>query len=573
MASTYSSNLKIELMATGENSGTWGTITNTNMGTAVEEAIVGYGNPDYLSDANLTLTISNSNATQTARALVLNVTSGLSLTATRELVVPTAQKPYVVQNNTTGSQSILVKTTAGTGITVPNGFSAYLYTDGTNVVQMADFMPVVRFNSLLGNGGTSVTAILDEDNMASDSATALATQQSIKAYVDAQVGSFDTLAEVLAQGNTTGGTDLAVSAGDDITFTATSKAIFGTGGDLEVYHDGSNAYATNTTGSVIVGASGLSVKNAAGTETQITSAENGAVTAYYDNSAKLATTSTGIDVTGDVGGDTLTISGAGSIQGLTVGRGAGAVATNTVVGASALAANTSGNQNIAIGISALTANTTGADNTAIGRLSAFTNTTGNYNTALGSTALAYTTTGSSNTAIGYRALQENTTASENTAVGYQAGYSNTTGTVTAIGKGALYANTTGTQNTAVGLTSLTANTTGTLNAAFGDSSLQDATTADGNTAVGSGAQRFTTTGAGNVSVGRISLFYNTTGASNVAVGKEALFSNTTADNNTAVGYQALTANTTAANNTAVGYAALTANTTGTQNVAVDSHLY
>jgi hypothetical protein len=57
---------------------------------------------------------------------------------------------------------------------------------------------------------------------------------------------------------------------------------------------------------------------------------------------KLATTSTGIDVTGDVGGDTLTISGAGSVQGLTVGRGAGAVATNTAVGASALAANTSG---------------------------------------------------------------------------------------------------------------------------------------------------------------------------------------------------------------------------------------
>jgi hypothetical protein len=149
-----------------------------------------------------------------------------------------------------------------------------------------------------------------------------------------------TLSEVLANGNTTGGTDLAVSAGDDITFTDTSKAIFGTGGDLEVYHDGSNAYATNTTGSVIVGASGLSIKNAAGTETQITSAENGAVTAYYDNSAKLATTATGIDVTGDVGGDTLTISGAGSVQGLTVGRGAGAVATNTAVGASALAANT-----------------------------------------------------------------------------------------------------------------------------------------------------------------------------------------------------------------------------------------
>jgi hypothetical protein len=450
MASTYSSNLKIELMATGENSGTWGTITNTNMGTAVEEAIVGYGNPDYLSDANLTLTISNSNATQTARALVLNVTSGLSLTATRELVVPTAQKPYVVQNNTTGSQSILVKTTAGTGITVPNGFSAYLYTDGTNVVQMADFMPVVRFNSLLGNGGTSVTAILDEDNMASDSATALATQQSIKAYVDAQVGSFDTLAEVLAQGNTTGGTDLAVSAGDDITFTATSnaifadngKAIFGAGSDLQIYHDGSQSYISDIgTGSLRIQAEDFQVRNADGTNVFIyADAPNGAVLLYHNGSSKLATTSTGIDVTGDVGGDTLTISGAGSVQGLTVGRGAGAVATNTAVGASALAANTSGGYNAAFGTSALSLtqggsfntglgwgalalNVSGAQNTAVGQNALYTNT-GDYNTAVGRSALLANTSGGNNVAIGREALIANDTASNNTAVGYQAGYSN-----------------------------------------------------------------------------------------------------------------------------------------------------
>ena len=85
---------------------------------------------------------------------------------------------------------------------------------------------------------TTVTAVLDEDNMASDSATSLATQQSIKAYVDAQVGAFDSLAEVLAVGNTTGGTDLAVSTGDDITFADSSKAIFGAGSDLQIYHDG-----------------------------------------------------------------------------------------------------------------------------------------------------------------------------------------------------------------------------------------------------------------------------------------------------------------------------------------------
>jgi hypothetical protein len=142
MPSSYSSNLKIELQATGENSGTWGTITNTNLGTALEQAIVGYGNPSYASDANLTLTYTDTNAAQAARALVLNVTSAVSLTGTRELVVPTIQKQYIVQNNTTGSQSITVKTSGGTGITVPNGRKAHLYVDGTNVIYMDDFVDI-----------------------------------------------------------------------------------------------------------------------------------------------------------------------------------------------------------------------------------------------------------------------------------------------------------------------------------------------------------------------------------------------------------------------------------------------
>ena len=142
MASTYSTNLKIELQATGENSGTWGTITNTNLGTALEQAIVGYGNPDFATDANLTLTYTDDNAAQAARALVLNVTSTGSLSTTRELIVPTIQKQYIVQNNTSGAQSITVKTSGGTGITVPNGRKAHLYVDGTNVIQMFDFVDI-----------------------------------------------------------------------------------------------------------------------------------------------------------------------------------------------------------------------------------------------------------------------------------------------------------------------------------------------------------------------------------------------------------------------------------------------
>jgi hypothetical protein len=171
MPSSYSTNLKIELQATGENSGTWGTITNTNLGTALEQAIIGYGNPNYLSDANLTLTYTDTNSAQTARALVLNVTSALSLTGTRELVVPTIQKQYIVQNNTTGGQSITVKTSAGTGITVPNGRKAHLYVNGTDVIYMDDFVDI--------NGGTIDGTTIGGSSAAAGTFTTLTTSSTV----------------------------------------------------------------------------------------------------------------------------------------------------------------------------------------------------------------------------------------------------------------------------------------------------------------------------------------------------------------------------------------------------------
>jgi hypothetical protein len=145
--------------------------------------------------------------------------------------------------------------------------------------------------------------------MASDSATAIATQQSIKAYVDSQVGSFDTLAEVLAQGNTTGGTNIAVGTGDDITFADSSKAIFGAGPDLRIYHDGLNSYINDTsgTGNLYIASNQLIINNAANNENMARFTENGAATLYYAGAAKLATTATGIDITGTVTADGLTM--------------------------------------------------------------------------------------------------------------------------------------------------------------------------------------------------------------------------------------------------------------------------
>ena len=291
------------------------------------------------------------------------------------------------------------------------------------------------------------------------------------------------------------------------------------------------------------------------------------------------------------------------VNGVTVGRGAGAVSTNTAVGASALAANTTGNAQIAIGTQALRDNTTGTGNTAVGHQSMIVGN-GSYNAAVGGLALNNLSSGSNNVAVGYQALQANTTASNNTAVGYQAGYGNQTGTGltfvghqagyasasgaqynmgigyqslygatgggttgiynTAVGSyRALYNNTTGSENSAFGMESLLANTTGAYNTAIGKQALASNTTASNNTAVGYQASYLLAGGGDTVAVGRQALYSSTTGSENTAVGSIALYSNTTGNFNVAVGRQALYSNTTASYNTAVGYQAGYGNTTGT----------
>ena len=161
MPSTFSS-LKFEIIGSGEQSNTWGNTTNTNIGTAIEQAVTGMSNPVFASDANLTISLTDAlgPALQVPRALVLDVTSDVPLTATREMVVPTIEKQYLVQNNTSGSQSITVKTAAGTGITVPNGTKMHLYVDGVNVIDAVSHFSALTLGAALpvASGGTGVTS-------------------------------------------------------------------------------------------------------------------------------------------------------------------------------------------------------------------------------------------------------------------------------------------------------------------------------------------------------------------------------------------------------------------------------
>lgn len=149
MASTYSTNLALELMATGDQSGTWGTTTNTNLGTLLEQSISGYVTQAITdgSGANTTITIPNG-TTGVARNMFIEMTGALTFSTTN-LIVPANKKLYFIYNNTTGGFPVTVKVTGLTGVSVPNGRKVILVSNGTDIVE--------AHNAVSGNatvGGT-----------------------------------------------------------------------------------------------------------------------------------------------------------------------------------------------------------------------------------------------------------------------------------------------------------------------------------------------------------------------------------------------------------------------------------
>jgi len=168
MASTYSA-LKIELIGTGEQSGTWGTTTNTNLGdAALGEAITGSADVNFATDADVTITLTDVNTTQAARNLRLNITeSSTGIGSVRNLILGSGcqiEKFYLINNTGTGAKTI--KNTSGTGISVAAGKSALVYNNGTNVVEA-----ITQFNGTIalasgvsgtlpvGNGGTGSSTL------------------------------------------------------------------------------------------------------------------------------------------------------------------------------------------------------------------------------------------------------------------------------------------------------------------------------------------------------------------------------------------------------------------------------
>ena len=131
MPTTYTPILQLALPATGELNGTWGTTVNDNITSMVEQAIAGLATVNTWTAASHTLTTANG-TTSEARCAILQCSGAPGAAAT--VICPTASKVYIIKNSVTGGYAVTLKTSAGTGISVPNGGTALLYCDGTNVV-------------------------------------------------------------------------------------------------------------------------------------------------------------------------------------------------------------------------------------------------------------------------------------------------------------------------------------------------------------------------------------------------------------------------------------------------------
>lgn len=148
--STYSPSLRIELIASGSQSGTWGVTTNNNLGDLIEQAIAGVTTVD-VTGADVTLTALNG-ITDQARSAVLNVTG--SNVVTRNIIIPNNPKVYIVTNNT--SQIVGIKTASGAAFSCAAGTQTTLYCDGSDVVKG----PVnIAYSGALTGGTASFTNV------------------------------------------------------------------------------------------------------------------------------------------------------------------------------------------------------------------------------------------------------------------------------------------------------------------------------------------------------------------------------------------------------------------------------
>ena len=501
MASTYTLNNGIQLIGTGDQSGTWGDTTNVNLqliDTALDGQVLITLSATGTSGAPNDLPITDGTAANSDgrnRLVIFNDGGDLGGNAYVRLTPSDAEKIVYIRNNLTGSTRDLVVFqgiyNASNDYIVKNGNTAIVYFDGAGSGAVAaNVFDSAQFDALTMTGPINA-ATLDLSSTLDVAGTATFTGNA----------SFEGSTKTMAWNSAS--SKLAMDSAVLEWGADTRFAIYRSNTGKTYFKEDVNA----TYGLMFASDGPMTFANAEGgyyNQKRIETIKDGAVELYHNAVKKIETTATGVEVAGKVVATSLEIDGAGAELTLDANFPIGFL-------------------NVGVGLGSLNFSMTGGRNTAVG-----------------SDALSAVTDGNYNTSVGYHSGYAISGGDYNSFLGYYAGSGNS-----------------GFNNTAVGARALDAVSTGISNAAVGTHALGSCT-GSGNVGVGSAAgQNFT--GSNNVAVGQNAATYGGSGTSNVAIGNDSLFGSTltasriNGNYNVAVGYSSLSSTGgTATRNTAIG---------------------
>tara|TARA_R110000824_G_scaffold105121_2_gene248916 strand:- start:1410 stop:2510 length:1101 start_codon:yes stop_codon:yes gene_type:complete len=292
---TYVNNLRLKEIATGDESGTWGTTTNTNLELLGES--FAFGTEAITTNADTHTTTIADGSSDPGRSAILKYTGTLDSTCTITIAPNTVKRVQFIHNGTSGSQSIVISQGSGANVTIPSGYTKLVHLDGAG----SGAAVIDALVSGLGIGGLSYP-IADGSsgqfittNGSGVLSFATVTGTTINNNADNRIitGS--------GSANTLEGEATLTYDGTNLDMGDAKVLRFGASQDLQIQHTGSySSIIDSGTGSLLLGGNNVTIANTALNENMIICVANGAVTLYHDNSAKLATASTGIIVTGDI---------------------------------------------------------------------------------------------------------------------------------------------------------------------------------------------------------------------------------------------------------------------------------
>ena len=340
MASTYGNDLRLEEIGDGEQSGTWGATTNTNL-ELIAEAL-SFGTEAITTNADTHTTTIADGATDPGRSLYLKYTGTLDSACTITIAPNSISKTWYIENGTSGSQSIIISQGSGANVTIKTGQTKIVYSDGAGsgaamaeigtlaVANLAvdtnatisgtlDTSGAVNLNlgtdstsstsgALIVDGGVGIAKKLfvgtDLDVDGTTNLDAVDIDGAVQLDSTLTVGVDDTGYDVKFFGATSGRYMEWDASLDRIFLRDNTKLAIGNAGDLEIYHDAGNSILLdNGTGNLKL------YSNGAGVDIQKSDGENmarfitdGSVELYHNNVKRLETTATGITVTGTING-------------------------------------------------------------------------------------------------------------------------------------------------------------------------------------------------------------------------------------------------------------------------------